>query len=217
VREAIISGTNNQTAISSLQLHANEEKQRRIEEFLRASGWYYERRRYQYRGTKAPAGRIRNMAEVGQAVMAYRLLAPDTARARPTSLLSTSAGWEKVFSPDESEELYLKAINVVEAVDDYLRTAAAKSIADDPTNARYYLAAGHALRASGVKKLSDFDLIPSMALKSKPTILEISELHKLLYQEVAKLDDGKTALDRIFKGAKLKAAYYGQILKLNAT
>ena len=215
MREAIISGTNNQTAISSLQLHANEEKQRRIEEFLRASGWYYERRRYQYRGMKVPASRIRNMAEVGQAVMAYRLLAPDTARARPNSLLNTSAGWEKVFNPDESEELYLKAINAVEAVDDYLRTPGAKAIADDPTNARYYLTAGYALRASGVKKLGDFDIMPSRALKSKPTSSGLTELHKLLYQEVAKLDDGKTALDRIFKGAKLKTAYYGQILKLN--
>lgn len=216
VREAIISGTNNQTAISSLQLHANEEKQRRIEEFLRASKWYYERRRYQYRGMKVPASRIRNMAEVGQAVMSYRLLAPDTARARPTSLLSSNAGWEKVFNPNESEELYLKAIDVVEAVDDYLRTAAAKTIADDPTNARYYLTSGYALRSSGVTKLGDFDDVPNSALKSKPTLPELTELHKLLYQEVAKLDDGKTAVDRIFKGTKLKTAYYDQILKLNA-
>jgi AIPR protein len=216
VREAIISGTNNQTAISSLQLHANEEKQRRIEEFLRASGWYYERRRYQYRGAKVPASRIRNMTEVGRAVMAYRLLAPDTARARPSSLLSNSAGWEKVFDPKESEELYLKAINVVEAVDDYLDTDAAKEIADDPNNARYYLTAGYVLRASGVKNLDDFALIPNSALKAKPTSAGLRELHKLLYQEVAKLDDSKTALDRIFKGTKLKAAYYDLIVRLNA-
>jgi hypothetical protein len=217
VREAIISGTNNQTAIASLQLHANEEKQLRIEEFLRASGWYYERRRYQYRGMKVPASRIRNMAEAGQAIMAYRLLAPDTARARPTSLLSTNAGWEKVFSPDESEEVYLKAINVVDAVDDYLRTTDAKAIADDPTNARYYLAAGYALRASQVKNISDFDIIPSSVLKSAPTLAELAELHKLLYQEVTKLDDGKTALDRMFKGTRLKTAYFDQVLNLNAT
>lgn len=217
VREAIISGTNTQTAISSIQLHANEEEQRRIEEFLGASEWYYERRRYQYRGRKIPASRIRNMTEVGQAVMAYRLLEPDTARARPTSLLSTTAGWEKVFNPKESEELYLKAINVVETVDDYLRTAGAKTIADDPTNARYYLTAGYALRASGVKKLDDFKLVPSPVLKSKPTPAELTELHTILDQEVKKLDDGKTARDRIFKGAKLKTAYCDRILKLNAT
>ncbi|GEO90698.1 AIPR family protein [Kocuria flava] len=216
VREAIISGTNNQTAIASLQLHANEEKQLRIEEFLRAYGWYYERRRYQYRGMKVPASRIRNMTEVGQAVMAYRLLQPDTARARPTSLLGTNAGWEKVFDSSESEELYLKALTVVDAVDDYLRTSEAKAIADDLTNARYYLVAGYGLRTSGIKKLEDFEKIPTSALKQNPSATVLTELHELLYQEVGKLDDGKTALDRMFKGAKLKTAFFDQILGLNA-
>ncbi|MWJ14254.1 hypothetical protein DOT98_15715 [Clavibacter michiganensis subsp. michiganensis] len=216
IREAIISGTNNQTAIASLQLHANEEKQLRIEEFLRASGWYYERRRYQYRGVKVPASRIRNMTEVGQAVMAYRLLQPDTARARPASLLGTNNGWDKVFDRNESEVLYLKALTVVDAVDDYLRSPAAKAIADDPTNARYYLTSSYALRAAGVKSLSDFEMIPIANLKQKPSEPMLVELHKLLYQEVGKLDDGKTAVDRIFKGGKLKTALFDEVLKLNA-
>ncbi|MBN9224202.1 MAG: hypothetical protein ABS63_07945 [Microbacterium sp. SCN 70-27] len=216
VREAIISGTNNQTAIASLQLHANEEKQRRIEEYLRASGWYYERRRYQYRGVKAAASRIRNMTEVGQAVMAFRLLQPDTARARPTSLLGSTAGWDKVFDPNESEELYLKALLVVDGVDDYLRSSAARAIADDPTNARYYLVSGYALRSSGVKKLGDFEKVPTSSLKRNPSQATLTGLHQLLYAEVAKLDDGKTAMDRMFKGGKLKIAFFDEILKLNA-
>lgn len=213
VREAIIGGTNNQTAIASLQLHANEEKQRRIEDFLRPHGWYYERRRYQYRGIKIPASRIRNMTEMGQAVMATRLLAPDTARARPASLLGSDSGWNRVFNPAESEELYLKALKIVDAVDDYLRTPAAKSIADDSTNARFYLASGYVLQASGVKKFDDFTSIPSSALKDAPTPSVLAKLHQSLYKEVKKLDDGKTALDRIFKGSNLKDAYFASILR----
>lgn len=215
VREAIISGTNNQTAIASLQLHANEEKQLRIEEFLRASGWYYERRRYQYRGLKVAASRIRNMTEVGQAVMAFRLLQPDTARARPTSLLGSSKGWNTVFDPNESEELYLKALNVIDIVDDYLRTSSAKEIADDSTNSRYYLATGYALRSSRIKNLDDFEKVPSRELKQKPSTEMLKELHTLLYNEVDKLDDGKMALDKIFKGPRLKGIYQNEILKLN--
>ncbi|MCF3940691.1 AIPR family protein [Gordonia tangerina] len=212
VREAIIGGTNNQTAIASLQLHANEEKQLRIEEFLRPHGWYYERRRYQYRGVKVPASRIRNMTELGQAVMAIRLLQPDTARARPATLLGTDTGWKRVFDPAESEELYLKALVVLDAVDDYLRSAAAKAIADDSTNARFYLASGYVLEASGVKKLDDFVKTPSVMLKDKPTPSLLAGLHKLLNEEVQKLDDGKTALDRIFKGKDLKDAYFDRIV-----
>ena len=74
VREAIIAGTNNQTAIASIQLHANEEKQLRLEEYLRTANWYYERRRYQYRGTATPASRICTVTDVAQAVIAFRLL-----------------------------------------------------------------------------------------------------------------------------------------------
>lgn len=210
VRESIIGGTNNQTAIVGIQLHANEEKQLRIEEYLRHDNWFYERRRYQYRGTSTPASRIRTVTDVAQAVMAYRLLEPDTARARPGSLLNKN--WKRVFDEDESEDLFLKAVNVASEVESYLKSDAAKIIADDVTNARHYLVAGFALRSSGVKSEEDFSKVPSAKLKSKPTGGELAELHKLLYQEVARLDDGKTARDQIFKGTKLKTAFFGKII-----
>lgn len=216
IRESIISGTNNQTSVSGLQLHANEQKQKRIEEFLRASGWYYERRRYQYRGMKVPASRTRTIGELGQAVIAYRLLQPDTARARPSSLLGTSSGWEKVFKQDDSEELYLKALNVVEEVDLYLRGDLAKSIADDPTNARYYLTAGYSLRSSGVKKVEDFEKIPVSALKQTPSKGTLSEIHHLLYKVVKKFENEKITMDKIFKGSYLKDEFFKEITNVNS-
>jgi AIPR protein len=216
VREAIIAGTNNQTAVASIQLHANEEKQLRIEEYLRHANWFYERRRFQYRGTTTPAGRIRTVTELAQAVMSFRLLEPETARARPSSLLGNSPGWSKVFDDQESEELFLKALNTSEVVDAYLGTSAAKQISDDATNTRYYLVAGYSLRASNVKSLSDFNKLPSTKLKATPSHAILGTLHKVLQLEVGKLDDGKIAIDKIFKGPRLKPAYFNRILKLNA-
>ena len=212
VRESIIMGTNNQTAIASLQLHANEEKQVRIEEFLRASGWYYERRRHQYRGQKVPAGRIRNVTQVGQAVMAYRLLQPDTARARPTTLLGSSTGWKNVFDAVVPEDLYLKALVVLEKIDDFLRSPDAKKTADDSTNARFYLVAGYSLKASGVKKVEDYFKIPIASLKKAPTKAMLIELHTALYSAVGKLDDGKSAKDVLFKGAELKSEFFDRVV-----
>lgn len=216
VREAIISGTNNQTAIASIQLHANEEKQLRIEEYLRHDGWYYERRRFQYRGTTAPASKVRTVTDLAQAVMAYRLLEPDTARARPRSLLGTRHGWDRVFDSSQSEVLFSKALEVAEAVDLYLKTPGAKAIADDATNGRHYLVAGYALRSSNVKTLVDFDNVPTAALIATPSTPALKEIHELLYSEVKKLDDGKIARDQIFKGTKLKSGFFAEILKLNA-
>lgn len=215
VRESIIGGTNNQTAIVGIQLHANEEKQFRIEEYLRHGNWFYERRRYQYRGTSTPTSRVRTVTDVAQAVMAYRLLEPDTARARPGTLLNK--GWKRVFNEDEPEDLFLKSVNVAAEVESYLKSDAAKEIYDDVTNARHYLVAGWALRSSGVKTVADFAQVPSSELKADPTGNQLSELQKLLYVEVDKLDDGKTARDQIFKGAKLKSAFFGRILQLNAS
>jgi hypothetical protein len=216
VREAIIAGTNNQTAIASTQLHANEEKQRRIEEYLRTGNWYYERRRYQYRGSSIATARIRTVTDVAQATMAFRLLEPDTARARPGTLLGTKSGWNRVFNPNESEEVFLKAVKVADAVDTYLASVTAKAIADDATNSRHYLVAGLALRSSGVKSLLDFEQVPSRSLRTSSSQPRLVELHKLLYAEMAKLDDGKVARDQIFKGTKLKAAFFAEILKLNS-
>ncbi len=216
VREAIIAGTNNQTAIASIQLHANEEKQLRIEEYLRSSDWYYERRRYQYRGTSTPPARIRTVTDVAQAVMAFRLLEPDTARARPGSLLNKAAGWQRVFNPIEPEELFLRAVNVAHLVDTYLATPKAKKIADDATNARHYLISGYALRSSGVKNLADFAKVPSPQLKGNPSQAMLAVLHKLLYAIVTDLDDGKTPRDQLFKGSKLKPLFFNGILKLNS-
>ncbi len=217
VRESIIAGTNNQTAIASAQLHANEEKQIRIEEYLRHANWFYERRRYQYRGSSTSASRVKTVTDVAQAVIAYRLLEPDTARARPGSLLGSTSGWRKVFDDSESEQLVLQAVEVSSTVNAYLKTPTAKAIADDTTNARHYLVAGYALRSSGVKKLEDFNKIPSTNLKWKPSEADLEALHKTLYAEVSKLDDGKAARDQIFKAPKLKDAFFREILKLNNT
>jgi hypothetical protein len=216
VREAIIRGTNNQTAIAGIQLHANEESQHRIEDYLRNANWFYERRRYQYRGTPTPAGRIRSITDLAQAVLSYRFLEPDVARARPGTVLGSAAGWNRVFEKGVDEDLYLKALNVAEVVDAYLRTPAAKTIADDATNSRHYLVAGYALRSSKVKAISDYAGIPVSGLKASPTAPVLAELHRMLRAEFDKLDDKKAAPDTVFKGAKLRPAYFATILALNA-
>lgn len=174
------------------------------------------RRRFQYRGTTAPASKVRTVTDLAQAVMAYRLLEPDTARARPRSLPGTRHGWDRVFDSNQSEVLFSKALEVAEAVDLYLKTPGAKAIADDATNGRHYLVAGYALRSSNVKTLVDFNNVPTAALIATPSTPALKEIHELLYSEVKKLDDGKIARDQIFKGTKLKSGFFAEILKLNA-
>lgn len=217
VREAVITGTNNQTTVSGLQLHANDPFQIRLELFLRAKGWFYERRRYQYRGANVPAAKIRSLTELAQAVMAVHLLAPDTARARPATQLSTSAGFDKVFSNTLPEALFEKSLVLMESVEAYLRSPAAQSHPDTSTNARFYLASGYVIRSLGLKTLKDFSAGTSLnGIKPKPTEAQLDAVHQVLDLAVQSLDNGKIARDRIFKGADLKAEFFDQLMMLNA-
>ena len=97
-RESIIQGTNNQAPVTSVQLYANDELQLRIETFLETKGWFYERRRWQFRSQKVARSKIRSIVELAQVVIAALLLEPDSARARPRDRLVKKSDYEKVFN-----------------------------------------------------------------------------------------------------------------------
>jgi hypothetical protein len=217
VREVVITGTNNQTTVNSLQLHANDPFQIRLERFLGSKGWYYERRRYQFRGAGIPAAKTRSVTELAQSVMAVHLLAPDTARARPATQLSTGAGFEKVFSDALPEALFEKSLVLMETVELYLRTASGRTHPDTATNARFYLASGYVIRSLGLSTLQEFSAAKSVdQIRPKPTDAQLASIHSVLDSAVQSLDDGKTARDRIFKGTNLKTEFFAQLLTLNA-
>lgn len=215
VRESVIIGTNNQTTVNSLQLHANDPLQVKLERYLRSKGWYYERRRYQYRGSGVPSGKIRSLTEVGQAVMAVHLLVPDTARARPATQLNSTSGFEKVFSESLPELLYFKALQVMQAVEEYLQTPAGQAHPDTATNARFYLASGYIIHALKLKNLESFSAGVSVKQITLSAVnARLTKVHAELDAAVAKLDDGKTARDQIFKGAELKKEFFARLLAL---
>lgn len=217
VRESVIIGTNNQTTVNSLQLHANDPLQVKLERYLRSKDWYYERRRYQYRGSSVPTGKIRSLTELGQAVMAIHLLAPDTARARPATQLSSTAGFEKVFNSAYPELLYLKALQVMRAVEEYLQTPSGLAHPDTATNARYYLASGYVILALKLKNLESYSAAVSVQqIKLTSVDSRLSKVHAALDAAVAKLDNGKIARDQIFKGAELKKDFFSRLVSMNS-
>lgn len=218
VRESIIIGTNNQTTVNSLQLHANDPLQVRLERYLRTKGWFYERRRYQYRGSKVPSGKVRSLTELAQAVMAIHLLAPDTARARPATQLGTPSGFEKVFSENLPEVMYLKALQVMEAVEDYIRTPAGQAHDDTATNIRFYLASGFIIHLLKLKDLPSFSAGASVKqIKLNSVSARLEKVHAELDAAVAALDDGKVSKDQIYKGAELKKKFFERLVALNTS
>lgn len=217
IRESIITGTNNQTNVGSLQLYANDEIQRRLETYLLSRGWYYERRRWQYRGTGTPASQIRNINELAQSVIAIHLLRPDTARARPRDILGKKSGYESIFTTDAPEPLYSKALDLMATVESYLRTPDAQAISDDPTNDRYYIASGYIVKSLGLKNINTFSAWASIYnIDAKPPVKALEEIHTVLYSLVGTVKDAKSK-DSLFKGSVLKDKLFTSLVSAKPT
>ncbi|HXG34434.1 MAG TPA: AIPR family protein [Bryobacteraceae bacterium] len=138
-RDRIIKATNSQTTLPVASLRASDEIQWQIEQSLKASGWFYERRKNFYRNAGKPLDRIVSISELGQAVMAVVLQEPGTARARPSSLLKKDEDYRKVFSPDFSFEVYRAAIELVRLAEGRLK--AHKDLTpEDVVNTKFYVA-----------------------------------------------------------------------------
>lgn len=145
VRDRIIAGTNRQTQVPTPALYATRPNQIRIEKYLLANDLYYERRKNRYRNQGQSAKKRVTMNLLAQSMIATLLVRPDDARARPSTLLSRATGYDSIFPDSLDLEAYLRAIELLRGVDDYLRTPAAKTIMDDFTNARFYLVTGYAI------------------------------------------------------------------------
>jgi hypothetical protein len=215
LRESVIQGTNNQTQVNSVQLYANDARQLELEAFLETKGWFYERRRWQYRNRKVSRSRIRSILELAQVVIAAALLEPDTARARPRDRLKTDVGYKRVFSDDLDMSVYATLLDMQVEVERYLTTAAALAIANDPTNDRFFVLAGAALRLSGVKAKSDYTPVVMKTRLKLPSDALFEEVHSRLYKLVGSKPDKKER-DKVFKGASLRDQLVNDILAWNA-
>jgi len=215
-RESIIQGTNNQAPVTSIQLYANDELQLKIETFLETKGWFYERRRWQFRSQKVPRSKIRSILDLAQVTISALLLEPDAARARPRDKLAKKSDYQKVFNPATPFALYSSLFDAQEAVETYLRSTPAKGISDDPTNDRFFLLTGVALRQARVTKAEDLTADSLAKNIEVPDLALMQEIHTRLHALVgAHLD--KKARDKLFKGTALRTALINDILAWNTS
>ena len=147
-RDRVIKATNRQTAVQPASLRATDKVQRDIEEYLKAYGYFYDRRKNFYKNEGKPVEKIVGISTLAQGVMAVLLQRPDTARARPSSLLKSDDDYDQVFDESRDIAVYRVVVDIVKAVDSYLRTRDDLS-AKDRTNLRFYIAMYWATRLTG--------------------------------------------------------------------
>ena len=120
-RDRIIRATNSQTSIPPASLRSSDDIHRNIEDFLKANGYYYDRKKNYYKNQGMPVSKIISIPYMAQAMMAITLLKPDSARARPSTLINSDVEYKKIFSLDLPIDNYLKAIQIIKLVENYLK------------------------------------------------------------------------------------------------
>ena len=197
-RDRIIKATNSQTYIPPASLKATDKVQRDIEEYLRPHGIFYDRRKNHYKNEGRPMGDIVGIPKMAQALMSVLLARPDTARARPSSLIKSDADYEKLFSADHPVEIYLSCLLILRAVEAKLRLAAGLE-QKDRNNVRFYAALQLARKVTA-------EAIPSL---SKLKAFKASELTEPLVEaavsEACSAYNDLGATDQVAKGTELKS------------
>jgi len=179
-QDKIIKATNSQTSIPAASLHATEKVHRDIEQYLKSFGLFYDRRKNFYKNEGKGIDNIISIPYLAQAVMAIALQRPDTARARPSSLLKDEDNYKKVFSEDHALQLYAVCVLIMKRVDAHLRSEKLALNRKDQTNLRFYvamllamnLAEGKHLTSKVIaslpfEKLTDGDLNQALAEATK--------------------------------------------------
>ena len=104
--------------------------------------FYYDRKKNYYKNLGKPASKIISIAYLAQAMMTIVLFRPDSARARPSTLINADNEYKKIFSLDINIDTYLKVILIIKATETYLKNDAGPDVTDAKmiTNIKYYVA-----------------------------------------------------------------------------
>jgi hypothetical protein len=141
-RDRIIRATNSQTAIPPASLRSSDEVHRNIEDFLKANGFYYDRKKNFYKNQGMPVAKIISIPYMAQAMMAITLLKPDSARARPSTLLNSEKEYRRIFSLDTPIDVFLKVVQIMKSVENFLKpdVCGVELERKDITNIKFYVA-----------------------------------------------------------------------------
>jgi hypothetical protein len=120
--QRIVRATNSQTNVPPASLRATDPIHRDIEDFLKAKGFYYERRKNYYKNEGRPRDEIISIPYLAQATMAILLGRADDARARPSTLIKSDQDYQTVFNPQYPMPAYFACVTLMKRVEPFLRS-----------------------------------------------------------------------------------------------
>lgn len=204
-RDRIIKATNSQTSVQQASLRATDKIHRDIEEYLKSRGLFYDRRKNYYKNEGKPRDKIIGIPHMAQAVMSILIQRPDTARARPSSLLKKNDDYERVYNEKYPIQIYYVCIELVRRVEAYLKAHVPELATKDRNNVRYYIAMHAAAKALGASKVNSASLA-KMDL-AKITKVELAASSNAVREEY----DALGGSDKVAKGSELLSALVSKL------
>lgn len=204
-RDRIIKATNSQTSVQQASLRATDKIHRDIEEYLKSRGLFYDRRKNYYKNEGKPRDKIIGIPHMAQAVMSILNQRPDTARARPSSLLKKNDDYRLVYSDAYPIQIYYVCIELVRRVEAYLKAKVPELETKDRNNVRYYIAMHIAAKAVGAAKVNPSNLAKLDLSKIGDT--ELSASTATVRNEYATLGGS----DKVAKGPSLLSAVLAKL------
>ena len=187
--DRIIKATNSQTSVQQASLRATDKIHRDIEEYLRPRGLYYDRRKNYYKNEGKPRDRIVSIPHLAQAVMSTVLQKPDTARARPSSLLKADDTYKQVFTEKYPVQLYYVCAETLKRIETLLKSSDVNLAARDRNNLRFYVLMDTLVRA--VEKpnpaMKDYASLDPKSVSDKQILASINRV-KEIYDDLGGTD-----------------------------
>lgn len=147
VRAEIIRATNRQTPIAPAQLIATSAVHKDIELYLRTQGIFYERRKNYWKNQGKNKSEIVTITDLAQAMITVVAGRPNTARARPGSLLKEANNL--VFDPSYDVKIYARAVELLRSTDALIQDVLSDCGRRDRNNIKFQVAGKIVLDSTG--------------------------------------------------------------------
>lgn len=190
--ERIIRATNSQTSIPLASLKATHRVHRDIEDYLKPRGWYYERRKNQYKNDGRPLDRIVTIQAMAQSVMSILLARPNDARARPSTLLKRDEDYSRVFNDKHPLDVYLICAELLKRVESFLKSKQPPLSSKEVNNLRFHVLSLTARMACGEDE-------PRPTAVATISLDECEPLFDIAYEAVKEVYDELGADDQVAK------------------
>jgi len=120
-RDKIIRATNSQTSIPPASLRSSDIIHRDIEDFFKAHGYFYDRRKNFYKNEGRQAARIVSIPYLSQCIISVVLLQPNNARARPSTLINDNNRYNLIFNKKYPLSIYLNSYLILKRCNELLK------------------------------------------------------------------------------------------------